>query len=37
VTARVDPAVAAEVGCPMPLAADLDQMHLIDPQTERVL
>jgi len=37
VSARLDPAVQAEVGCPLPLQADLDQMHLIDPQTDRVL
>jgi len=37
VTARLDPAVPAQVGRPLPLAADLDQMHLIDPQTDRVL
>jgi multiple sugar transport system ATP-binding protein len=37
VTARIDPAVPAEIGRPLPLAADLDQMHLIDPQTDRVL
>ena len=37
VSARIDPAVRAEVGRPLALAADLDQMHLIDPQTDRVL
>jgi len=37
VSARLDPAVPAEVGRPLRLAVDLDQMHLIDPQTDRVL
>jgi multiple sugar transport system ATP-binding protein len=37
VSARLDPAVPAEVGQSLMLAADLNQMHLIDPQTDRVL
>ncbi len=37
VSARLDPAVPAAVGEPLLLAADMDQMHLIDPQTDRVL
>jgi multiple sugar transport system ATP-binding protein len=37
VSARIDPAVPVEVGQPLRLALDLDQMHLIDPQTDRVL
>jgi multiple sugar transport system ATP-binding protein len=37
ICARIDPDVPAEPGRPMMLAADLDQMHLIDPQSGRVL
>jgi multiple sugar transport system ATP-binding protein len=37
VSARLDPAVTAEVGRPLRLAVDLDQMHLVDPQTDRIL
>ncbi|WP_135469918.1 ABC transporter ATP-binding protein [Crenalkalicoccus roseus] len=37
VSARLDPAVPAEVGRPLTLAADMNRMHLIDPRTERVL
>ncbi|GGG42701.1 sugar ABC transporter ATP-binding protein [Caldovatus sediminis] len=37
VTARLDPAVPAERGRKMPFAADLNQMHLIEPRTGRVL
>ncbi len=37
ITARLDPAVPAELGRRMPLAADLNQMHLIEPRTGRVL
>ena len=37
VTARLDPSVPAEPGRRMPLAADLDHMHLIEPASGRVL
>ncbi len=37
VCARLDPAVPTEVGRPLCFAADLDQMHLIDPQTNEVI
>jgi multiple sugar transport system ATP-binding protein len=37
ICARVDPSVPAEPGRRQTLAADMSQMHLIDPQTERVL
>jgi multiple sugar transport system ATP-binding protein len=37
ISARIDPAVPAEPGRPLPLAADMSQMHLIDPQTDRVI
>jgi multiple sugar transport system ATP-binding protein len=37
VTARLDPAVPAERGRRMAFAADLNQMHLIEPRTGRVL
>jgi len=37
ITARVDPATPAEVGVPLTLAAEMNQMHLIDPVTDRVL
>ena len=37
ICARIDPDVPAAPGQPMMLAADLDQMHLIDPQSGRVL
>ena len=37
ITARLDPATPAEVGRPLALIAHMDQMHLIDPQTDRVL
>jgi multiple sugar transport system ATP-binding protein len=37
ITARLDPGVPAEPGRKMPLAADLNQMHLIEPQSGRVL
>jgi len=37
VCARVEPTTPAEPGRPLPLAADMSQMHLIDPGTERVL
>ncbi|MBX6376307.1 MAG: sugar ABC transporter ATP-binding protein, partial [Acetobacteraceae bacterium] len=37
ITARVDPGVPAELGRKMPLAADLNQMHLIEPRTGQVL
>jgi multiple sugar transport system ATP-binding protein len=34
---RVNPAAAGNAGEAMPLVADLNQMHLIDPQTEMVV
>ncbi len=37
VCGRVNPTSAGAVGEPMPLVADLNQMHLIDPQTELVV
>jgi multiple sugar transport system ATP-binding protein len=37
ITARLDPGVPAEPGRKMPFAADLNQMHLIEPQSGRVL
>ncbi|MCB4823404.1 ABC transporter ATP-binding protein [Roseicella aerolata] len=37
VSARIDPAIPAEPGRPLPLAADMSQMHLIDPQTDKVI
>ncbi len=37
VCARVDPTVRAEPGEVMPLSADMSNMHLIDPETERVV
>ncbi len=37
VCGRVDPAAAGNVGEMMPLVADLNQMHLIDPRTEQVI
>ena len=37
ISARIDPAVPAEPGRPLPLAADMGQMHLIDPATDRVI
>jgi multiple sugar transport system ATP-binding protein len=37
VCGRVDPAAAGTVGESMPLVADLNQMHLIDPRTEQVI
>ena len=37
VCGRVDPAAAGTVGEAMPLVADLNQMHLIDPRTELVV
>jgi multiple sugar transport system ATP-binding protein len=37
VTARLDPSIPAEPGRRMPLAADLNQMHLIEPASGRVL
>jgi len=35
--ARIDPAMPAEPGVPLSLAADMSQMHLIDPGTDRML
>jgi len=37
VCARVDPTTPAEPGQSLPLAADLNQMHLIDPDSGRVV
>ena len=37
ITARLDPATPAEVGQKLALIAHMDQMHLIDPQTDKVL
>jgi multiple sugar transport system ATP-binding protein len=37
ITARLDPATPAEVGRSLPLLAHMDQMHLIDPATDKVL
>jgi multiple sugar transport system ATP-binding protein len=37
VCGRVNPAVAGRPGETMPLVADLNHMHLIDPQTDAVL
>jgi multiple sugar transport system ATP-binding protein len=37
VCGRVNPAAAGNAGEKMPLCADLNQMHLIDPQTDQVL
>jgi multiple sugar transport system ATP-binding protein len=37
VCGRVDPAAARGAGEPMRLVADMNQMHLIDPQTELVI
>jgi multiple sugar transport system ATP-binding protein len=37
VCARVNPAAASNVGESMPLVADLNQMHLIDPRTDSVI
>jgi multiple sugar transport system ATP-binding protein len=37
VTARFDPSAPAEPGRRMPFAADLNQMHLIEPASGRVL
>jgi multiple sugar transport system ATP-binding protein len=37
VCARVNPAAARNVGETMPLLADLNQMHLIDPRTDLVI
>jgi len=37
VCSRIDPTTPAEPGRPMPVAADLNHMHIIDPETGRVL
>ena len=37
VSARLDPATPAAVGAPLSLIAHMDQMHLIDPTTDKVL
>jgi multiple sugar transport system ATP-binding protein len=37
VSARLDPACPVAVGEPITLAADMDQMHVIDPATDKVL
>jgi hypothetical protein len=36
-TARIDPATHAAPGEMLPLAADMNQMHLIDNQTDLVV
>jgi len=37
VSARLDPATPAAVGAPLSLIAHMDQMHLIDPTSDKVL
>jgi multiple sugar transport system ATP-binding protein len=37
VCARVNPAAAGRAGERMPLVADLNQMHLINPRNDRVI
>jgi multiple sugar transport system ATP-binding protein len=37
VCGRVNPAAAGKAGETMPLVADLNHMHLIDPKTDQVL
>ncbi|MBU8543711.1 MULTISPECIES: ABC transporter ATP-binding protein [Roseomonadaceae] len=37
ICARIDPTTPAEPGVPMPLAADLNHMHVIDPESGMVL
>jgi multiple sugar transport system ATP-binding protein len=37
ICSRIDPTTPAEPGRPLQVAADLNHMHLIDPQTGRVL
>jgi multiple sugar transport system ATP-binding protein len=37
VCARVDPTTRAEPGQKLPLAADLNQMHLVEPESGRVV
>ncbi|MXP64574.1 sn-glycerol-3-phosphate ABC transporter ATP-binding protein UgpC [Roseomonas sp. M0104] len=37
IVARVDPTAPAEPGRPLPMAVDLNYMHILDPQTGRVL
>ncbi|MBR0665327.1 sn-glycerol-3-phosphate ABC transporter ATP-binding protein UgpC [Roseomonas hellenica] len=37
ISARLDPACPVAVGEPITLAADMDQMHIIDPETDKVL
>jgi multiple sugar transport system ATP-binding protein len=37
ICARFDPSVEVEPGRQVPMAVDMDQMHLIDPTTDRVL
>jgi multiple sugar transport system ATP-binding protein len=37
VSARLDPATPASVGAPLSLIAHMDQMHLIDPTSDKVL
>jgi len=37
ICARIDPTVPAEPGRPMPMAADMSNMHLLDPASGRVL
>ncbi|MBR0656530.1 ABC transporter ATP-binding protein [Plastoroseomonas arctica] len=37
ISARLDPTCPVSVGVPITLAADMDQMHIIDPATDKVL
>jgi multiple sugar transport system ATP-binding protein len=37
VTARIDPSVPADPGSDLPLSADMNQMHLMEPDTGRVV
>ena len=37
VSARLDPATPASVGAPLSLIAHMDQMHVIDPTSDKVL
>ena len=37
ITARLDPSTPAEVGKPLALVAHMNQMHIIDPTTDKVV
>jgi len=37
ICAKIDPGVAVASGVPLRMAADMNRMHLIDPQTDRIL